>query len=223
MAKKKQKSKANQTSQARLSPREKREQARAEATKQRRNQNMILVGAGVLLLALVGALVYSSIRVVPGVANELTFSSQGNSHVGYGQRSTIRYNSTPPSSGPHYGGLAAWGVHEEPVRYEQLIHNLEDGGVIIYYQCEEACPELVEQITEISSSFIDAGRHVAIVPNNPEWRIGEGQPLHEDMGAKIALTAWTKVLKLDEYDGDKIKEFIIRYEGIDHHNSMAGL
>ncbi|MEZ4619774.1 MAG: DUF3105 domain-containing protein [Caldilineaceae bacterium] len=41
------------------------------------------------------------------------------------------------------------------------------------------------------------------------------------MGATIALTAWQHILKLDEVDGDKIRAFIERYEGIDHH--VAGI
>lgn len=94
---------------------------------------------------------------------------------------------------------------------------MEDGGVIVYYQCEEACPELIEQLTESVEPYINAGRHVIMVPNQPERTVGGGQPLHQDMGAKIALTAWTKVLKLDEYDAAVIDHFIRRYEGIDHH------
>jgi hypothetical protein len=37
------------------------------------------------------------------------------------------------------------------------------------------------------------------------------------MGAAIALTAWQKLLMLDAVDAGKIRAFIERYEGIDHH------
>lgn len=223
MARKKQKSKSKST---KVQPsietvREKREKLRQEAATERRNQNRLLVGFGVVLVLLAGGLVYAAVRPQIGVANELSFPSQGNNHIEYGQPSPIAYNSTPPNSGPHYGGLAQWAVHEEPIRYEQLIHNMEDGGVIIYYQCEEDCPELAEQLRDSAQPYIDAGRHVAVVPNRPEYTVGNGQTIHEDMEAKIALTAWTKVLKMDEYDADAINQFIVRYEGIDNHNAVA--
>jgi hypothetical protein len=52
----------------------------------------------------------------------------GNQHIDVPQ-TFDDYNSTPPTSGPHYGQLAAWGVHEQPLPNELQIHNLEDGGV----------------------------------------------------------------------------------------------
>ena len=46
-----------------------------------------------------------------------------------------------------------------------------------------------------------------------------GQPLHKDMGAKIAVTAWGKMLKLDEVDATRIQAFIEKYEGINNHGA----
>ncbi len=104
----------------------------------------------------------------------------------FGSTSPIAYNSTPPTSGPHYETLAAWGVHR-PIRYEHLVHNLEDGGVVIYYQCADGCPELVEQLSAIVDPYFRTGRNVVMAPNDPAWTIGGSEPLHRDMGASIAL------------------------------------
>lgn len=209
--------KAKPAKQTPMTARQKRQAALDEAARQRRNQNNLLIGAAVLLLAIIGFFLYLSFRTQAGVAGEETFESLGNNHIEFGSRSPINYNSTPPTSGPHYGNLTAWQVYDEPIRYELLVHNMEDGGVIVFYQCEEECPELVEQLTESVEPFISTGRHVVLVPNQPGWSVGNGPSLHEDMGSKIALTAWTKSLKLDEYDADAIEDFIRRYEGIDHH------
>lgn len=197
--------------------RERREAARAEAALARRNQNMLLGGFGVLLLAILAGFLYLGLRGAAPVAGEQFFESQGNLHIADGRPSPIEYDSVPPSSGPHYQNIAQWQVYDEPQRYERLVHNLEDGGVVIYYQCAEECPELVAQLTESVTPFIDAGRHVALAPNDPTWTINGSQLLHKDMGAKIALTAWERVLTLDEYDADVINDFIVSYEGIDHH------
>ncbi|MEM7133531.1 MAG: DUF3105 domain-containing protein [Chloroflexota bacterium] len=200
-----------------VSARVRRQAERQEAARERSNRNRLLIGSAACLVALVGLFFYLNSRTAAGVTGEETYETQGNNHIEYGQRSPTPYNSTPPSSGYHYGNLAAWDIYEDPIRYEQLVHNLEDGGVVVYYQCEEACPDLVEQLTDLVTPYIDGGRHVILLPNRPDWTVGDGEPLHQDMGARIALTAWTKVLKLDEFDADKIDHFIRRYVGIDHH------
>ena len=44
-----------------------------------------------------------------------------------------KWNSSPPTSGPHYGQTAVWGSYDEQVPLVQTTHNLEHGGVIIHY------------------------------------------------------------------------------------------
>ncbi len=44
-----------------------------------------------------------------------------------------KWNSMPPTSGPHYGVPAVWGSYDEQVPLVQSLHNLEHGGVIIHY------------------------------------------------------------------------------------------
>lgn len=153
----------------------------------------------------------------PTVTGEQTYPMQGNIHISNGKGSPVRYNSVPPTSGPHYPNIVAWQVYAEPFRYEQLVHNLEDSGVIIYYQCEAACPDLVAELRAVAQPYIDGGRHVVVVPNDPTWTAPDGSTPHLDMGAPIVVTAWRKALKLDTVDAEKIAQFIDAYEGIDHH------
>jgi hypothetical protein len=70
--------------------------------------------------------------------------------------------------------------------------------------------------------YITAGKHMVMVPNDPTWTIGNSPPLHQDMGAKIAVTAWTRILKMDEVDEQRIRAFIDKYIGIDHHVAGVG-
>lgn len=211
------KSKAQETP---LTARQRRELAKQEAARSRRSQNMLVGGFGLALLAILAGFLFLGIRGRAPVDGEQVFESQGNSHISFGAASPIEYNSVPPSSGPHYDPLVPWAALDEPRRYEELIHNLEDGGVIVYYQCEEECPELVAQITEVAESFwgnATPRNHVVIAENDPTFSINGGQPLHQDMDAKIAAVAWGRVLKLDEFDETALRQFISRYVGIDHH------
>lgn len=190
---------------------------RSQVAKRRRNQNLLIGAAAALMVLLISFVVYLNVRGAQPVAGETQLASQGNNHIDFGSPSPITYNSIPPTSGPHYGNLVGWGMYTEPQRYEHLVHNLEDGGVIVYYQCPEGCPEMIQELEKIVQPYITQGRHVILAPNDPTWSINNSQPLHQDMEARIAVTAWQHILKLDEVDSDVIRAFIQRYEGIDHH------
>src|SRR3989338_3358928 len=51
-------------------------------------------------------------------------------HIPDGQE-VAEYNSNPPTSRPHYGQPADWGIYEQPLPDERLLHNLEHGGIWI--------------------------------------------------------------------------------------------
>jgi hypothetical protein len=197
--------------------RPKRQELRDAAVRRQRNNNLILIGGGALIVLIIALIIFVNIRNQRPVGAEERLSTQGNTHIAQGSVSPVTYNSTPPTSGPHYPGLAAWGVHSEPNRYEQLLHNLEDGGVVVYYQCEDGCPELVEQLRSVVTPYVNAQKHVALVPNDPTWGVEGGESYHKDMGSRIALTAWQRIDKFDEFDAERIRAFIERYEGIDNH------
>jgi hypothetical protein len=194
-----------------------RKELREISARRQRNNNLILMGGGAIIVGLVVLVIVLNIRSTLPVGAEEVLPTQGNSHIAQGSVSPIEYNSTPPTSGPHYPGLASWAVHQTPIRYEQLVHNLEDGGVVIYYQCPEGCPELVEDLRALATPYLNAGRHVTVVPNDPTWGAENGQPFHKEMGARIAVTAWQRIDKFDEFDAERIRAFIERYEGIDNH------
>jgi hypothetical protein len=199
------------------SKRPSRKELRAAAARRRRNTNLMLIGGGVLLAGLVGLIIYLNIRSTLPVGAEESLSTLGNAHIEQGALSPIAYNSTPPTSGPHYGGLVPWGVYREPQRYEQLIHNLEDGGVVIYYQCAEECLDLVGELESLADFYLSRNQRIVLLPNDPTWT-GEGTvPLHQDMESRIAVTAWQTIDKFDAFDADRIRQFVERYEGIDHH------
>ena len=148
-----------------------------------------------LLAVLVGLLGYLAFRPRPGQA----MPDEGNLHITYPQ--TAEYGTTPPTSGPHYTNLAPWGVHDEPIPNELQVHNLEDGGVMIQYNCTESCPDLVDQLASIVKRY-DEGVILAPYP---------------DMPYRIALTAWTRLDTLETFDEARIVTFIEAYRGLDHH------
>lgn len=191
--------------------------AHSKMVARRRRLNYWLAGGAVFFTGLIALVIYLNIRSQLPAGPEQITAAQGNAHIQQDTVSPIAYNATPPTSGPHYEGIVPWGIHRQPQRYEQVLHNLEDGGVAIYYQCDGECTELEMQLEELVDGYLRAERRLLLMPNDPTWREGDSQPWHEDMGQRIALTAWQRIDKFDEFDSERIRAFIKRYEGIDHH------
>jgi hypothetical protein len=55
----------------------------------------------------------------------------------------VEYATNPPSGGDHWPFWAAWQEHADPVPREVYNHNLEHGGIVLSYDCVDACPEVV--------------------------------------------------------------------------------
>lgn len=83
---------------------------------------------------------------------------------------------------------------QDPV---QLIHNLEHGGIVIWYQPGAVQPDEVDSLTAFVSTQLRATRYKFIVS---PW---EGA----DFGHSIAVTAWRQLLYLDSVDLDAIRGF----------------
>ena len=149
---------------------------------------LVIVAAGVAYFA------YRAAADLPGTKTP----DQGNRHV-QNAESHEPYNTDPPTSGPHLPYIAPWGVHTRPIQLELQVHNLEDGGVVVQYNCE--CPELAEQLKKIVQGY---DKHVILAP-------------YLSMKTRIALTAWTRIDTFDDFDERRIRRFINAYRGIDHH------
>jgi hypothetical protein len=168
--------------------------------RQKRQQRLRIIYILIGILAVVGL----GALIAPAILNpdpSEAINSLGNSHVDESQIGTTSYNSTPPTSGPHLNAIARWGIHDSPIPNELQVHNLEDGGVMVQYNCPDGCGELVAQLTQLVNHYDD---HLILAP-------------YPDMDARIALTAWGRIDKLSDFDEERIERFIETYSAIDHH------
>jgi len=169
--------------------------ARAPRRVSRQRRTVIAVSVAVLAAAVVGYFAYRAQANLPGAQ----FPDQGNLHVASPDTPHEQYNSDPPTSGPHLPYIAPWGVHTRPIVRELQVHNLEDGGVVVQYNCD--CPDLVAKLKAIVDRY---DRQVILAP-------------YPTMQSRIALTAWTRLETMDNVDEARIERFIRAYRGIDHH------
>ncbi len=170
-------------------------QPRARRWISRRQRLILAATTAVVVAVVVGYFAYRAAANLPGVL----MPDQGNLHIPTADSPHEPYNSDPPTSGPHLPYIAPWGVHTRPIPPPLQVHNLEDGGVLVQYNCE--CPELVEKLRAIVRRY---DRHVILAPYPP-------------MKSRIVLTAWTRLDAFEEPDEKRIVRFIEAYRGIDHH------
>lgn len=178
------------------------EAAKWEA-RERRRRNITLgawIGAGVLFVALLVYLVVQEItpEELPGEAIPI----QGQEHIALGVPHDP-YNSDPPTSGPHYDAPAETGFYEEAPLDEYLVHNLEHGHVIIWYNCssldEAGCTTLKNNIRDTMSR---AG--VSLITGTPKVNAVP----RPTMPTQLALTSWGRLQRLDQFDREAILRFI---------------
>ena len=177
--------------------------SKRKGTRARFNLLPWLIGAAVVLLIVVPVVL--NIRERRSGPGEF-FASQGNAHIALGS-SHPAYNSNPPTSGWHTPDLVSWGSYDYEVPDERLIHNMEDGGVILWYRMgtPEENEARIRELEEASQGY----RRVVIAPRS-------------DLDTQYALTAWTRLDKFDTFDAARVDRFLNAYEGIDHHVAGVG-
>jgi hypothetical protein len=93
---------------------------------------------------------------------------------------TAKWNTDPPTSGPHFGfnpdgsaGTVIWGAYTEPVQLARIVHNLEHGGIFIFYG--DKVPE--STVAKLQAFYEKHTGGTVLAP-------------YPKLGNKVALGAW---------------------------------
>ncbi|MFB6222062.1 MAG: DUF3105 domain-containing protein [Haloarcula sp.] len=128
------------------------------------------------------------------------FPDRGNNHVERG--TAIDYQRVPPLSGAHYSSTVSPGFYEATPLLGDLVHTLEHGAVIIYYDPDAISPEARRSLREFSSVHTGTWQSVVAVPNP-----------NDDPRATYIVTAWRHELTMDSYDAETVHAFLSEYLG----------
>ncbi len=144
------------------------------------------------------------------------YPSQGHAHLDPGAADDFKYNSNPPTSGPHKEIFSDQFVNPNPLPVWVQVHLLEHGNVLLQYNC--TCPDVAASLGSIAYDY--DSKLIApneLQPTPEEVQTGEevGKAVivapYPSMKAKIALTAWTRLATLQTVDKPKIESFIRQY------------
>ena len=173
----------------------------------RRRQNMIMIAA--VLVVVAGGAAYwwnsaaeereflalaeSGKASLSSVKNERCL---GGGHLQPGRTRT--YPSRFPTSGSHHAIPTDPGFHDRSQQPIHLVHALEHGHIVIYY--EKPTAEVIETLRRWSNLYTGQWSGIVVTPMP---RLGE----------KIILTAWTKRLDQPRLDPEAAAAFIDAFRG----------
>ena len=121
----------------------------------------------------------------------------------------------PPAGGPHWGssacgdkpdeappfcGPAPWGIYREAWEPETVVHNMEHGGLVLWYNTTDEA--IISEMAELIEGRLNRGDLLVMLP------------LPDMEEETIALTGWSRREKfpVSEYTEDRVKEFIDKHE-----------
>ncbi len=124
-------------------------------------------------------------------------------------KTSPKWNTDPPTSGPHYAVPAVFGIYADEIEMARLVHNLEHGGIYILYG-KDVPDSTVEQLR----SFYEAHKTGTIMA-----------PLNR-LGDKFALGAWVVdgsthngfLAKCSSFDDAAVSTFFrsLQFRGPEH-------
>lgn len=192
--------------------------------KARRNRLLTFALLGVILAGLVGTAVYRNRQAAAeaearreaaaakleelGCTPNETLEDAGGTHFNNAELAASPpetvYTDRPASSGKHYGNWLKTGVYDQQLDERALVHNLEHGYILGYYDEGADETQVTEFKAEAQKHIDDKFPKIIVSP----W---DGE-LPED--ANFAYVAWTHRQMCAEFDADVFFSFID-----DHHSS----
>ena len=178
------------------------QQIRERQKRAQQRRNIYLGISALAVLTVLGYIIFNGTK--PPVGEAVDVSMQVLSHIPDGS-DLPAYKTNPPTGGVHYPStfpakffepteLAGLPVHPEGY----LVHNLEHGYVIIWYNCNNlnssACDKLKSQIKEVMAK--ENGVKLIAFP----W---------DNMEQNVALTSWNRIARMEKFSPSDAISFII--------------
>lgn len=162
-----------------------------------KTDHKVIIGIILVTLIIIGGGAWWSSKEGVKTAQKLSKAMLGEKMPDLGGQHVVRgaahlaYNSNPPTSGPHWTGVAGPGIKDEPVPDELILHSMEHGAAVVWYR-EGLDQSDVDKITEAFNN--SSGKKIMLA--------------RKDLDVPVALTSWGYLLKLNTIDEGTVKEFI---------------
>ena len=170
--------------------------------RKRRISRILWASIASILVLGIGTVLWVSFR--PALGQSITVMAD-TGHVEEGT-DPGPYNSNPPTSGRHYPSEYEAGFYDESSSETQalypegyLVHNLEHGYVIFWYNCAQVgdgdCEGLKSQIRSVMEK--EDNFKVIAIP-------------YDSLDVPVVLTSWGQMMEFKRFDSGQAKDFVRR-------------
>jgi len=122
--------------------------------------------------------------------------------------SPLEYDTNPPSGGEHYGSWPAFQTYAFPVPAGFLVHALEHGAVVFWYNCPDGCDDEVQA----AEAFIAGLAEDPLCAGLGTSRRAILSP-YPDLDSRWAASAWGWTLEADCLDPQEFGAFYAAHYG----------
>ena len=133
-----------------------------------------------------------------GCGTAQQFPNEGQAHVTEGD-SHAPYRTDPPTSGPHYDLPAQPGFYDASIAPETLVHNLEHGQIVIWYDPDAS--DLIKRQIE------------TLVGQEPSATVASPYEGLTGDGPTLVLTAWRASQGCEFPSQEAVDDFRRRFQG----------
>jgi hypothetical protein len=179
----------------------KRQASQARKRKQRLTTSLIWGSLGIGVLAIVSILVWQAFR--PSTGEAVSIPPNYGTHIEAGTPPGP-YPSDPPAGGVHYASELDAKFYQEAdlaslPEYPEgsLVHNLEHGYVIFWYNCalldEAGCTQLKASIQQVMDGF--NGLKLIAFP----WK---------SLEVPVAMTSWGRLQRFETFNPSQARAFV---------------
>jgi hypothetical protein len=117
-------------------------------------------------------------------------------HVSQAAIASARYDSSPPTSGPHFPFVVAPGVYDSPIPDGLALHAMEHGHIVVHYAAGIP-PRDLESLRRLAKRY---SRDVVLAP-------------YPNLSAPVVLTAWARIDRLTTFDEARVTTFVEKLRG----------
>lgn len=160
--------------------------------------NKVFIGI-ILILSIVflGFIVVKKDDSGPKKRLGLEQEDKGRAHIAPG---AAQYETDFPTSGAHDVQPAPWNVYKQEVPNENVVHNMEHGGIIITYRSD--LPQ--ETITKIERLFSSPFSNPKFQPSKAIVMPGSKND------SLIIIRSWNRLLKLDTFNEQTMINYYLK-------------
>ena len=126
------------------------------------------------------------------------FTEPGQQHLAVGTVFS-NYPTLPPYAGPHWEVPSRCGIYEQQQPMEAMVHSMEHGVVIFYFQPDLFRADEVAEMRVVASGLLRDGRRLIMTPNR-------------QIDSAVVMTSWARIMRLGSFEPETVEVFTEAFE-----------